>query len=412
MGKTSYKFDFGTGRAAPGYVAVLPATAYTPERGYGFEAGAEVRAVDRGGPDPLRGDFLTGDRPFFFSAAVPEGNYKVTVTLGDREGESVTTVKAELRRLMLEKVETARGRFATRTFAVNVRTPEIAGGGRVRLKPREIADEVWAWDDRLTLEFNNARPCVCAVEIDSAEDIPTVFLLGDSTVCDQPGEPFNSWGQMLTRFFKPDVAVANHAQSGESLESSLGARRMDKVYGQMRPGDTLLVQYGHNDMKSKRPDALERYRSDLKQVAAETRRRGGIPVFLTSMHRHTFEGNTVVNSHAGYPDAVREVGRENSVPVIDLHAMSKLLYEALGPQGSWALFAPLGPDKRDGTHHGNYGSYELAKCVVEGIRRQKLGLAKHVVDDFRGFDPRRPDPVARFAVPASPRITPERPSGS
>jgi lysophospholipase L1-like esterase len=412
MSRTSYKFDFGSGKAAAGYVPVLPTTLYTPERGYGFEPGAELRAVDRGGPDALRGSFLTADRPFFFSAAVPEGNYRVTVTLGDRGGDSVTTVKAELRRLMLEEVRTAAGKFATRTFIVNVRTPQIAGGGQVRLKSRETSSEAWAWDERLTLEFNNTRPCVCAVEIARAGDLPTVFLLGDSTVADQPAEPFNSWGQMLPRFLKPDIAVANHAESGESLESSLGAGRMDKVYSLLKPGDHLLLQYGHNDMKSSRPDALDRYKIALRQVTEETRGRGGVPVFITSMHRHTFEGNTVTNSLRDYPDAVRQVGRENRVPVIDLHAMSKVLYEALGPQGSWAAFARIGPDKYDGTHHGSYGSYELAKCVVLGIRQNKLGLAKHIVDDFPAFDPRHPDPVASFRVPVSPLLTGEKPLGS
>ena len=409
--KAMFRFDFGPGKVQPGYTAVLPATVYSAERGYGFEPGAAVSAADRGGPDALRGDFCTSDRPFFFSVAVPEGNYRVTVLLGDPRGTSITTVRAELRRLMLEKVRTASGKAVTRTFVVNVRRPEIAGGDEVRLKGREKTDEIRAWDERLTLEFGDARPCVCAVEITRADDLPTVFLLGDSTVCDQPRAPFSGWGQMLPRFFKPEVAVANHAQSGESLESSLGARRMDKVYSLMKPGDYVLVQYGHNDMKSRRPDALSRYRSALKQVADETRKRRGIPVFVTPMHRHRFVGNTVTNRLMEYPDAVRQAGRENNVPVIDLSAMSKSLYEALGPEPSLALFARTGEDRYDRTHHGGYGSYELAKCVVEGIRRNKLGLARHIADDFAGFDPSRPDPVASFGVPDDAQRTVERPLG-
>ena len=225
---TSFKFDFGPGAVKKGYTQVLATTVYTKEQGYGFEPGSSVRCVDRGGNDALRADFCTSDRPFYFSVALPEGNYDVTITFGDREGETVTTVKAELRRLMLERVETARGHLETRTFTVNVRTPQIATGGEVKLKDREKTTEAWAWDDKLTLEFNGARPTICAVEIKKA-DVPTLFLLGDSTVCDQPREPYNSWGQMLTRFLKPGIAVANHAESGESLRSSLGARRLDKV---------------------------------------------------------------------------------------------------------------------------------------------------------------------------------------
>jgi len=117
---------------------------------------------------------------------------------------------------------------------VNVRTPLIAGDGEVKLKDRERTSETWAWDEKLTLEFNNSRPAICAIEITRADELPTIFLLGDSTVCDQPLEPYNSWGQMLTRFFKPGIAIANHAESGESLRSSLGAKRLDKVLSLMK----------------------------------------------------------------------------------------------------------------------------------------------------------------------------------
>jgi hypothetical protein len=133
-----------------------------------------------------------------------------------------------LRRLMLERVETAPGKFVTRSFTVNIRTPAIAGEGEVRLKDREKTTEWWAWDEKLTLEFNNSHPAVCAIEIKRIE-VPTIYLLGDSTVCDQPLEPYNSWGQMLTRFFQPGIAIANHAESGEVAAQFSGAHRLDKV---------------------------------------------------------------------------------------------------------------------------------------------------------------------------------------
>jgi len=149
-GTPTLKFDFGPGKVKDGYQQVIPTTLYTKELGYGFEPGAQVTCEDRGG-DALRGDFCTSSAPFYFSVALPEGNYDVTVTSGDRAGESVTTVKAELRRLMLEEVRTARGRFRTRTFTVNVRTPRIPAGGEVKLKDRERNMEAWAWDEKLTL---------------------------------------------------------------------------------------------------------------------------------------------------------------------------------------------------------------------------------------------------------------------
>ncbi len=406
----TFKFDFGPGKVAAGYTQVLETTRYTKELGYGFEPGAKVSCLERGGRDALRGDICTSDRPFFFSVAVPEGNYKVTVTFGDPRGESVNTVKAELRRLMLERVETARGKTETRTFNVNIRTPLIAGGGEVKLKDREKTLEWWAWDEKLTLEFNNTRPAVSAIEITKVDDVPTVYLLGDSTVSDQPLEPYNSWGQMLTRFFGPGVAIANHSQSGESLRSSLGARRLDKVLSLIKPGDYLFIQFGHNDQKQKGEGvgAFTTYKADLKRFVAGARARGATPVLVTSMQRHTFDdAGLITNSHGDYPEAVRQLAREEKVALIDLHATSKLFYEALGPEKSLLAFK-----EGDGTHHNNYGSYELAKLIVEGIKANRLGLVKYLARDVPPFDPRRPDAVENFKVPPSPTVGDVKPHGN
>lgn len=403
---TSFQFDFGPGRIEPGYTRVLPATTYTESLGYGFDPGSQVTGVDRGGDDALRGDFCTGAQPFFFSVALPEGNYRVTVTLGDRADASVTTVKAESRRLMLERVPTAAGQFATRMFTVNVRTPRIATGGQVRLKDRERG--VLHWDDKLTLEFNDTRPCIGALEIHRAEDAVTVYLVGDSTVTDQPREPWSGWGQMLPRFFGPAVAVANHAESGETLKSSLGARRLDKVLSTMRPGDYLFIQFGHNDQKERGDGvgAFSTYKADLKRYVAEARRRGGIPVLVTSMNRRTFDaGGRVVNSLGDYPEAMRQAAREERVPLIDLHAMSRSFYETLGPAVAAQAFV-------DGTHHNNYGGYELARCVVEGIKQSQLDLANSLLKAVPTFDPGRPDPLEGFRVPASPQQTTTVPEGN
>ncbi|HMY75452.1 MAG TPA: rhamnogalacturonan acetylesterase [Blastocatellia bacterium] len=387
------KFDFGSGALKPEYARILPTTIYSADSGYGLEPGTGIN----------------GSQPFFFSVALPEGNYKVTVTFGDAKAAGSTTVKAELRRLMLEKVDTAPGKSTTQSFIVNVRTPQLPLGGTVHLKDRERTSEWWAWDEKLTLEFNGAHPAVSKIEIAKA-DVPTVFLLGDSTVCDQPSEPYNSWGQMLTRFFKPEIAIANHAESGEALKSSFNARRLDKVLGLIKSGDYLFLQFGHNDMKEKGEGigAFTSYKTDLKLFVTEARKLGATPVLVTSMHRRTFDAaGKITNSLGDYPEAVRQLAKEEDVALIDLHAMSKTLYEALGPEKSGALFK-----EGDGTHHSNYGSYELARCIVEGIKANKLGLAKFLVTTVSSFNPAKPDPFEMFNVPASPRSTTVKPLGN
>ena len=242
------KFNFSFARSAPaGFTQVKPDAFYSREAGFGFDPGTAVMAMDHG---------IFNDAPFYFHVALPEGNYKVTVTFGNDQRATDNTVYAELRRLMLQSVHTEPGKTETRSFIVNVRTPAIPGGGQVKINARERNQEPWAWDDRLSLEFNGAHPGIESMSIESV-DVPTVYLLGDSTVCDQPVEPYNSWGQMLTRFLKPEVAVCNGAESGDSIAPALGAGRFDKFWKQMKTGDYLFIQFGHNDMKSNAPQRLK-----------------------------------------------------------------------------------------------------------------------------------------------------------
>lgn len=67
---------------------------------------------------------------------------------------------------------------------------------------------------------------------------------------------------------------------------------------------------------------------------------------------------------------------------------------------------------KDTTHHSNYGSYELAKCIVEGIRQNRLPIAKLLVDGLPTFDPAHPDSIAAFDVPAEPTVTAQKPYGN
>jgi lysophospholipase L1-like esterase len=407
-------FSFGPGPAPAGYAKVLPDTLYTNAQGYGFEAGAEITAVDRGGPDLLHRHFCTSARPFFFSLAAAEGNYEVTVELGDAEGDSTTTVKAELRRLEVEEQHTAAGHFATCSFVVNVRAPQFGRDGAVRLKPREKTGEIWDWDGKLTLEFNGENPRVCAVSVAPARKVPTLYLAGDSTVCDQPYEPFSSWGQMLPRFFGDGVAVANHAESGESLRSFVAEGRLAKLDTLMGPGDFLFIQFGHNDQKERGDGvgAFTTYRADLERFVSDARVHGAVPVLLTPVNRRTFgPDGRITNSLGDYPEAVRQVAREHGVALIDLNAMTKTLYEALGPEGAKNLFA-FSKGKVEATHHNNYGSYEIARCVAEGIGTSHLSIANRLLPESRHFDPAHPDAVERFAVPASPVASTEVPYGN
>ncbi len=393
-GRTSFvgaTFSFGTNQSKGSVIAVTATNLYSDDTGCGFEPGANIITSSKG---------ACSTNPFYFSALLPEGNYLVHVVGGVQAGVSTVSVRGDLRRLMLEKIHTTADASTQRVFIVNLRRPQLPGGKHVHLKPRESASEIWDWDDKLTLEFNGTRPAVASLLIEPTS-VPVVYLIGDSTVCDQPAEPWNSWGQMLPRFFKPDISVANHAESGETVADSLNALRFEKIFSLVKPGDYLLVQFGHNDMKSKATNALDLYSANLKKVIARARSLGVTPVLVTSMERKNGVDHDTL---AGYPDAVRAVAKSENCALIDLNAMSRPFYRALG--------ADIGKAFQDGTHHNNYGSYELAKCVVHGIKLAKLPLAASIVDDFGDFDPSHPDPVATFEMPASPVADTTKPLGN
>ena len=107
----------------------------------------------------------------------------------------------------VENYKTKKGELIEQTFTINKRNPIISGKEKVKLKPRE--QKKLNWDDKLTLEFNGDAPTISYVEIERVEDVPTIFLCGNSTVVDNDNEPWASWGQMVTRFFTDDVCFAN-----------------------------------------------------------------------------------------------------------------------------------------------------------------------------------------------------------
>jgi lysophospholipase L1-like esterase len=350
------------------------------------------------------------EKPFFFSIALPEGNYRITVVLG-AEQATVTTVRAEARRLMLEKVVTRPNSSVKRTFDVNLRMAEIGGAeaNRVKLKPRELTN--LDWDGKLTLEFNGDHPSFRSLTITPIKET-TIYLAGDSTVVDQDIEPWTAWGQVLPRFLRPGVVIANHAESGETTRSFVNEERLAKIMSLIQPGDYLFIQFGHNDSNTKRnPVPIDEYKKLLEEYISQARSKGATPVLVTPMNRRTFDAaGKITNSLSPYPEAVREVAVRQHTPLIDLNAMSKTLFDTMGPKGTLMAFMyyssnsfPNQPDAiNDSTHFNEYGAYELAQCVALGIRNAKLPLRRFLVKGAADFDPAKPDPQSEFSQPITP----------
>jgi lysophospholipase L1-like esterase len=223
----------------------------------------------------------------------------------------------------------------------------------------------------------------------ASANVPTLYLTGDSTVTDQRVSPAASWGQILPRFFDDRIALANHAESGETLKSFLTELRFDKLLATLRSGDWVLIQFGHNDQKTQWPqtyvEAGTTYKAYLRTYIAEVRRRGATPILVTAPERGNFDAaGRIVASHGAYPDAVRAVAKAESIALIDLHARSKAFYETLGPQRIAKAFSDGGKDR---THHSNYGAYQLAREVVSELRRADPEHTAHLAKYLLADDP-------------------------
>lgn len=368
-----FKYHFGTGQPAAGSTPVPADAVYSLEKGHGFDLGTEPGT----------------DTPFFFSVAVPEGNYRVTVTLGDAAGASDTTIRTESGHIHWVDVKTAAGQFTERTFSANVRRPELQpptppnapGEPKVHMFLRGEA-EARHWDEKLTIEFNGSRPRVAAIAIVKDDQAPTIFMAGDSTVGDPRRGPGGNWPTQLCQFLKPGISVCNSAEGGETSKSFITGQRLDKVLSQMKAGDFFLVQFGHNDSKPQWPrsytEPATSFKAYLGVYLAETRRRGATLVLVTPMERRG-NGDTV----GPWARAMREFAAEHAVPLIDQWAMSKQMWTALGPD--------VGTAFNDQTHLSGYGGYLLAKIIVRGIKANVPALAKFIVDDFKDMEPSHPE---------------------
>jgi len=406
-------FSFGASPAAPGCTAISTDTPFTTERSHGFEHSSPSSSQLS-----FTADSVASEKPFLFSVTLPEGNYRIVVTT-PAASTAPLTIKSESRRLMIESSGATRHEFIVNTRNAKVAPPPLnaPGNDHVELNNRENSPTnglVYHWDDKLTLEFNGPRPAISTLTITPAPEVPTIFLAGDSTVTDQPREPGASWGQMIPRWLKPTIAVANHAESGETMKSFLTELRLDKLLSTLKRGDYLLLQFGHNDSKTNWPqtyvEAGTTYNAYLKVFIAEARRRGATPILLSPVQRRQFGSDGKIrNSHGDYPAAVAQVALEEHVPFIDLATISAQFYETLGPEKSPLAFSAGG---RDVTHHNNYGAYQLARAVVTALRTQVPSLAPLVTDDFPGFDPAHPDDPATFPLAASPGRTNQTPRGN
>lgn len=264
-----------------------------------------------------------------------------------------------------------------------------------------------------------ALPFCAAAQTYEANDTVTVFMIGDSTMANKPLSKENQergWGQMLPMYLTGPVKVDNHAVNGRSSKSFINEGRWGKVMEKLRPGDYVIIQFGHNDEKPKadrHTDPGSTFDDNLRKFVNEARSKGATPILMNSIVRRNFpdqngiaaeetddkqksveawkvdnpaEGEILVDTHGDYIVAPRNVARELAVFFVDMNTATHELVQNLGTERSKALFmwipentyefCPKG--KIDNTHLNIKGAIQVAGLAVDRLAAEVPGFRRFV----------------------------------
>jgi lysophospholipase L1-like esterase len=221
----------------------------------------------------------------------------------------------------------------------------------------------------------------------------SVWLIGDSTISVKETKAFpeTGWGMPFAYFFDSTVVVENRAKNGRSTKSFKAEGLWKPVTEQLKEGDYVFIQFGHNDEakeKVERYTTPEEFKANLIAYVVETKGRKAIPVLVTPVSRRRFDSTgKAQETHLVYSAIVREVAKKQSVAFIDLDTKSRELYQQLGPETSKLLFNYLLPNehpnypegKQDNTHFNELGARKIASIVLASIRELDLKLENRIV---------------------------------
>ena len=251
------------------------------------------------------------------------------------------------------------------------------------------------------------------------ENTTTIFIIGDSTAANKDiskGKQERGWGMVLQSYFDDNIRVDNRALNGRSTRSFINEGHWDKVLQSMKPGDYVIIQFGHNDEKPKadrHTDPGSTFDYNLAKFVRETREHGGIPVLMNCVVRRNFfvnapendddeklrtqtfkdgvrmvEGDTLIDTHGLYRVAPRDVAQRMNVHFVDANQITHDLEQGLGTEASkklhmWFLpgTEPSEPKgKQDNTHYSVYGAHVVARLLADALCEEVPVLKKYRCD--------------------------------
>lgn len=359
---SQYRFDFGSGSAADGYIKVDANLAYVEGNGYGFADTTMVEDANRETGDALTEDFTRVNGTSLLVEMKP-ANYRVTMTIGDtQEATNVGVTVEQMAKLPVTTVP--KGEFKEFTF-------DIA-----------LIDGVF------NLAFTGNTPKINALTIERLSDNgagekPVIYLASDSTVANyaESYRPQAGWGETLGDYFDLNqVGIDNRAVGGLSSKTFLVGGYLNDILLGIHEGDYLFMQWSHNDSTPSRPERYltpEQFKVYLKDYINGAVQRGAVPVLVTPVNRRDFTGETLNKSFPEYVQAMKETAQETGTLLIDLNQASWEYFQELGTEGTKDIFMWVGTTE-DNTHLQMNGAVKVSEMVARLVSELNDPVASYV----------------------------------
>lgn len=231
------------------------------------------------------------------------------------------------------------------------------------------------------------------------EQTLTIYIIGDSTAANKDKRTFpeTGWGMAFAKMFNQQVRIDNRALNGRSSKSfkqdsgkdGSTINHWEPIFENLRRGDYVFIQFGHNDEKVDKPNvgtSLGEFEQNLTFYINQTKEKGGIPILLTPIARRKFENGVLIKTHGQYPAVIRKIARNMQIPCIDMEDQTTVLVRSYGEAGSKKLFLhvdsgdmnyPQG--KKDDTHLNTFGANEVARLVAKGICELQLPIQENLM---------------------------------
>ncbi len=350
---SSYKFDFGGGKVAPGYIGVSAAEAHTNIKGYGFNTPSSMKNVKSSGKG-LHSDavqFITSGTKSTntFNMDLPNGLYEVSVTLGD-------TVKASVAAEEVYQIMNMTGNNPTDKFQIPITDGQL---------------NILVTAGKVGTAFT-----LSSLEIKQISDEPvtnrTIYIGGDSTVCNfypLMTSERGGWGQMLFRYIKKDTfQLRNMATAGQASRGFRNDGQLEAVAKYIKPGDYFILQLGINDTHPKSTITEEEFEFNMRDMIQKVNATGATVILATPQGLASDFNEYGIHSSENkfYRGTILDLAREEGTRLVDLNILSSAYYTSIGQEATRALFLA------DGLHPTREGSKELARILVEDLRNQGL----------------------------------------